>query len=411
MRFLFFLLLCCSALRAQEPVSAIGRMITCETHDTVVGAAYVPPPARVVNGAELTATFNLIYTSSVPADARESMQFAADVWGSYLQSDVPIRVEIDWRDEEDDRLLASAGPSTIVRDFSGAPERQTWYPVALAEALFGDTINAPDEADIVVVVNSTANWYYGTDGNTPRNRIDLATVFMHEMGHGLGILSSVDSIGTDSVIIGYDNRFLIYDTFLETPPGRQLTDIEEFNNPSQELLAAIIDELDFGGEKAVEKNDGELVPLFAPETFDVGSSVSHLEESVYRTGTINALMTPSLASGEAIHDPGPVTLGIMFDLGWPLSFEASVATHEIVAGRLGVYPNPASGSFTLELGDVLSPTVAILYAPDGREASRQDISGQYGGTARVSVDHLAPGIYTLFVPDGDRAFSGRVVVR
>ena len=30
------------------------------------------------------------------------------------------------------------------------------------------------------------NWYYGIDSNKPANTIDLLSVVMHEIGHGLG---------------------------------------------------------------------------------------------------------------------------------------------------------------------------------------------------------------------------------
>ena len=106
---------------------------------------------------------------------------------------MPIRVNVDWRDEGDDRLLASAGPSTIYRSFLGATDPEIWYPVALAESIVGEDLNEIDEPDINVVANSSANWNFNTEGSVPRSRIDLATVLLHELGHGLGFLSSIDS--------------------------------------------------------------------------------------------------------------------------------------------------------------------------------------------------------------------------
>ena len=406
------LLLTCSllsglSLRAQT--SAPGPVITCWT-DGDTSSAIVSPPIELRSGnAEILTDFELVFGDDVPSNAKGSIRFAANIWGSYLQSSVPVRVHVDWRDEGDENLLASAGPSTIYRAFEGAVNDDIWYPVALAEAITGEELNAVGDADINIVVNSTANWNYDTTGSVPRNRIDLATVVLHELGHGLGFLSSIDSTSDTTVSIGFDNRFIIYDLFLETPPGQSLVDATLFSSPSKELLAAVIKRLDFDGENAVRENGGKLVPLFAPQTFDVGSSVSHLDEASFRAGTPNALMTPSVANGESIHDPGPVTLGMLEDLGWPLRYDLT-PTREVFAGQLTVYPNPASSSFTFPLQEVEDPTVAILFSADGREVRRLDISGQRE-QAQFAINGLTPGLYTLFVPDGGRSFSSRVVVK
>ncbi|PPK85095.1 putative secreted protein (Por secretion system target) [Neolewinella xylanilytica] len=410
MRLPLFVVFLLSGLQLLAQFDSTGHSITCWSRDTVTGIV-VPPPASIVDGtAALQTRFDLIFTDSVPPEAEESIRFAADVWGKYLQSDVPIRVQVDWLDQGDDRILASAGPSTLYRGFAGVPDSEVWYPVALAEAIFGEDLNDTTDADINVVVNSRANWNYATEGTVPRNRIDLASVIFHEFGHGLGFLSSIDSTSDTTVSIGFNDRFIVYDLFLETPPGLSLSDTIRFPSPSRQLLDAIIDRLEFAGERAVEENNGELVPLFAPEVFDIGSSVSHLDENTYPAGTEDALMTPSIASGEAIRMPGPVTLGVLFDLGWPLRFDLISAIREVVTGRLKVYPNPAYGSFTLEMDEVVDPAFALLYSPDGRQVGRQAISPNADGRARIGIENLPAGVYTVVVPDGHRLFTGRVVV-
>lgn len=409
-----YLIAGCSTLLAQQ--ARPGEIIVCRTNGEQMPRGMMIPESSSLLKAAPRSEWVVTFTDSVPAEAEEVILYAANVWAQYLRSDVPIHVTVDWGDRGDERLLASAGPGLILRGFEGARDSVTWYPVALAEAIFGEPYSSgPDTADIVVSINSTANWAYQTEGRIPRSRTDLATVILHELGHGLGFFSSIqtegDSISGDTTAqlgLGEEGFNIIYDEFLQTPSGLSLSDTSLFANPSPELLLAIIDRLRFGGENAVAQNGDTLVPLFAPETFDIGSSVSHLDEGTYPSGTVNALMTPSLASGEVIREPGPLTLGLLEDIGWNVVYDPT-STQEVIAGHLLLYPNPASQSFTLPLEEVKQPSIAILYAPDGREARRLDISRQVH-QANFNVQGLAPGIYTLFVPDGGRAFSSRVMV-
>jgi hypothetical protein len=406
-----FFTLWIAGLTAQA-VEWAGYGITCSTNGDTTEATISAPGPFLSGQSTILTTFDLNFSDNVPPEAEAAMRFAADIWGSYLDSEVPIRVDIDWRDEGDERLLASAGPGTIFRSFSTTIDPDIWYPVALAEAIVGEELNEPDEPDINVVVNSTANWNFDFNGRVPRNRIDLATVILHELGHGLGFLSSIDSISDTTVSIGFDNRFIVYDLFLETPPGLELTDAVRFPSPSTALLGAVIERLDFSGDSAVSRNGGELVPLFAPETFDVGSSVSHLDERAYRGGTENALMTPSIANGEAVRDPGPISLGVLADLGWPLRFDLGlpVASREVAVGELALFPNPAREWFTIVVPDLAASAVAVLYAADGREVRRQSVSP--GGTqVDFPVAGLAPGLYTVILREERRLYSGRIVLR
>ncbi len=63
-------------------------------------------------------------------------------------------------------------------------------------------------------------------------------------------------------------------------------------------------------------NGGLSARLYTPGTWSPGSSYSHLDENTYPAGNPNSLMTYAIAQAEAIHDPGPVTLGVLGDSGW-----------------------------------------------------------------------------------------------
>ena len=394
-----------AVLPAQE--REVGFGITCSTQGTDT-LSFMSAPASVLNGsAQQFSTFIFDFGDEVPVEARDAMIFAGEVWGSYLESEVPIRVSVDWAERDNPNTLASAGPATLFRDFPGVlPD--TWYPVALAEAVAGRPLNDDDEPDINIIANSEASWYFPTDGNVPRNRIDLTSVILHELGHGLGFLSSVDSVSPTTVQVGFSGRTIVYDEFIETPLEERIVDPGIFASPSEELLDAVINSLVFGGPEAQSRNGGRPVPLFAPETFDIGSSVSHLDERAYPPGNENSLMTPFIRAGEAIHDPGPVTLGIFADLGWPIRFEL-VSVREPVFEHITVFPNPVRNSFVVSLADLDDPREALLYGPDGRVALRADVRGARG-KVRIGVGGLAPGVYTLWVAGRERGVRSRVMV-
>ena len=89
---------------------------------------------------------------------------------------------------------------------------------------------------------------------------------------------------------------------------------------SQERFSRTLDneltggQLYFNGPVTRRYLNGDRARLYAPSEWDPGSSVSHLDE--LRTAEVNALMTPYIDLGEAIHDPGNLSLSILADLGW-----------------------------------------------------------------------------------------------
>ena len=393
--------------------SAAIDPIVCSTDGTTVAAAAGVLQPKV--NAVPRSFFDLRFSDDVPDEARASITYAAEIWQEFLISDIPIVVGIEWIDQNSETQLASAGPEVIFRDFSADAAPSTWYTPALAEAIAGRPLTDEDENDIAVVINSEIDWSFATTGTTPRRQISLATVVLHELGHGLGFFSSIDSVTENTASVGIaDNSGsvfpIIYDLFLRDPEGRSVADSTIFPTPSPEVLEAVVNRLDFEGDNAVRENGGDPVPLFAPATFDVGSSVSHLDERAFPAGDEDALMSPSIAGGESIRTVGPVTLGILEDLGWNVVFDPS-PVREIAAGELRPFPNPTINSFTLPIERLDDPSVAVLYAADGREARRQDISRYRGGKAVIDVNGLPPGMYTLFLPDAGRAYTGRVVVR
>jgi hypothetical protein len=216
-------------------------------------------------------------------------------------------------------ILGQAGATGTPANFPGAPLPDVKYPIALANALAGIDLNG-GTAEIDATFNSTfPDWYFGTDGGTPFSDWDFASVVLHELGHGLGFFGSM-YVGLPVCAVG-DGCWgrggslpYVYDLFAENGSGQVLW--TDFPNNSPALASQLLsDNLFFNGPNANAAN-GSLPPkLYAPGTWQGGSSYSHLDEAFFN-GTPNALMTPVINNGEARHHPGSVTLGMFSDMGW-----------------------------------------------------------------------------------------------
>jgi len=244
----------------------------------------------------------------------EVFRYAAFIWGALLNSEVEI--EVDARFDalscnSYSAVLGSAGATTVHGNFSGAPMSDTWYPQALANALAGSDLYE-GVSDLVATFNSSidnnnncligTSWYLGLDGNNGGD-IDLADVVMHEIGHGLGFASYVDA----SNGLLFHNMIDIYSSKLE---DHSLSQTWEFMSNAERRTSAIDSgDLHFVGINVDSAASGH-VPMYAPNSLQPGSSVSHWDTSL----TPNQLMEPFITNPPS-HDPG-LAYELMLDLGW-----------------------------------------------------------------------------------------------
>ena len=242
-----------------------------------------------------------------------AFQHAANIWGGLINSPVNIRVEASFDPlfcSASGAVLGSAGPNTVHRDFAGAAVSNTWYVQALANSLFGGDLSGSNDigasfSSIIGTAGCLPNngWYFGLDGSPPAGRIDFVTVLLHELAHGLGFLSLV-SLNTGAKFQGFNDAYM---HFLESHvTGKSfplMTDGERF------AASTSTGNLHWTGANVVAESGGGHVRMYAPNSVQGGSSVSHFDTVL----NPNELMEPSYTG--PLHDVG-LTVELFADLGW-----------------------------------------------------------------------------------------------
>lgn len=242
--------------------------------------------------------------------ARIVFQFAADIWGAVLKSDVPVTVSASFAKLSCDAasgVLGSAGTTSIFSFNAPAPTgalANTWYHSALFDALSGQEAN-PGAADIRARFNGAlgstgclegSSWYFGLDGKQPAGSIDFLNVVLHEMAHGLGF-SGFGSLTTGAPLAGNDGvgRPDIYSTFV-------FDDTQQKSwyamTPAQRVTSALNDgKLVFTGPQVKAEAPLALSP---PLLLRITAPAAAMGDYAINQGAFGPVATPSNFSGSIV---------------------------------------------------------------------------------------------------------------
>lgn len=275
-------------------------------------------------------------TATTLGEARRNVfQAAAEQWGAIIASDVEILVEASFAPAPETQCssnsgtLGAAGPANFIAGFRGAPQANTFYPVALANALAGQDLD-PGFADIVANFNGAVDtdpdcltgirFYYGFDHQGGNRAVDFYNTVMHEIGHGLGFTTLVANDGTNLAAPGFmvvdrlifdNSRGLFWDEMSNAQRAASVVNDGNVVNTGDAAFAGARAQ----GLTSGNGTDRQGRPLiYAPNPAEEGSSIAHWDIEAQPSLLMEPFSTPDVRVNEGVD----LTSCMLADMGWPL---------------------------------------------------------------------------------------------
>ncbi len=232
---------------------------------------------------------------------------------------------------------------------------------------------------------ATGAWHTA-DTPPPADRLDMRSVVVHEVAHGLGFLGSAwREPGAWSPELAEPPYR--YDALVQTPDGPLLTRA----NPDAFLSGPL--SIDVGG--------GRFFDLHSPGFFKNGSSFSHFAESVARNGAGGELMVAQLERGTVRRSIDAAVLGVLDQQGWVIAPPPLTPSLDAQAGpgQITAVIDPALNRFG---------AAPVSFAVEARRGGRVDASVVIpAGQTSITLSGLYNSItYELSVTPVGRTASG-----
>lgn len=345
-------------------------------------------------------------------------QRAADILNNTFDVAVTVRVGSSFDPltcSSGSAVLGQAGPAAFDYNFS----TRTITPHALYNQQVGydaDTgtveINAQFNSSIDNNDNClfNTNWYYGYDAPSGNDN-SLLSVVLHEILHGMGFLSTLQSDGNSgggwSTLEGFVEGFDPYTYKLkDASTGQMLTD--QAAGTRSNVMRSGTNLVWSGTEANAESgnyssgiNSGE-VQMYAPGSYKPGSSVSHFDTAM----TPNELMEPQYTE---FLDTAGLAEQLLVDIGW--SYNAANAPNS--PPSLSVIGNRSlseDGSLNVALSATDADADSLTYSLGANSAA---LGASISGTTlniNPTADFNGSGTLTVNVTDGEDTDSETITV-
>jgi len=304
-----------------------------------LAAGFLAQPAQ----AALTFNFNFLNPGqgfndpTYGAARKAALNDAANAFGAYFSS-YTATLTYDVNSENiNGGFLAAAGSGAYV-----VPG--TFQKTIVQTKIIDNDNTASSVADGGIYWNFAYDW--GLGDNVGSNQYDFKSTAIHELLHSFGFLSFIgsDGSGLTGNAPGTADTWSIFDSFLTDAAGNKLISNNGIFDDSKiaALTAGTANAAGvlFSGPNAKAANGGAGLPMFSPNPWEPGSSISHLDDN--STITNQSIMN-AYAHGLGLDTRtlGSHELAILKDIGYtqvsaPAAVPLPAAVWFMASGLLGL---------------------------------------------------------------------------
>ncbi|BBY57880.1 hypothetical protein MSAR_10160 [Mycolicibacterium sarraceniae] len=252
--------------------------------------------------------------------ARAELAATAIYLSSYFEPthDVDITYKVTGQYSLMGGTLASAGS-----DLTG--DGADFYDTVVQHKILTGVDSNGSAADGTIDWNFGYGWGYGE--TVPGGSYDFQSTALHELMHTFGFISVIDSAGNNTV-----PTWTKFDKNIVNQDGASVFDGTTFSTAYNPNLTGGNGGLYFGGpgSYAYGANNNKPVPLYTPNPWESGSSMSHLDDDFF-TGSIEKLMNAASDTGRGVRVLSPIEIAIMKDLGYTMVSQSTGAAVLLIA--------------------------------------------------------------------------------